>query len=59
MTVFFDERETPEWVQRAKGLNAFVVTLPGVGVPLKLRAVLRGKGGTDSRGRVLISKTTQ
>ncbi len=56
LTIFFDDRETPEWVQRAKEPNTFIATLPGVGVPLRLRAVLRGKGGSDTAGRLVIHK---
>ncbi len=56
MTLLFDGRDTPEFVQRVKQANTFYVTLTGVGVPMELRAVVRGRGGTDSRGQVVIHK---
>ena len=56
LTLLQDGRPSPEWVERGKQPGTFVVTLPGVGVPLRLRASLRAPHGTDRRGDVLIGK---
>jgi hypothetical protein len=53
-TLLFDGRETPEWIERIRGADECIATLPGVGVPIQLRAVLRGAGGTNSSGQVTV-----
>ena len=49
----FDGREAPEFIERVGQSDKFYVTIPSLGIPLELRAVLRG---TDSMGEVLITK---
>jgi alpha-L-fucosidase len=56
LTLFCDNRETPEWIQRTNKPNSYVATLPGVGVPLRLRATVRSQGGSDSAGSVVIRR---
>jgi len=51
--------ESPEFVELAKRPHTFYVNITGIGVPLKLRALIRGDGGTDSYGEVLIKKRLQ
>ena len=56
VTAVFGGRRIEEYVERVGTGNTFVVTVPGLGIPLKLEAVVRGKGGRESSGRVFVSR---
>jgi hypothetical protein len=53
-TLLFDGRETPEWIERMENANQFIATLPGVGVPIHLRVVIRSAEGKESSGQVIV-----
>ena len=56
LTLLMGDREAPELVEPAKRPHTFHVTVPGVDVPRRLRAVLRSQGGTDTQGVVEVRK---
>jgi len=56
LTAVFGGRRIQEYVERDGTGNAFIVTVPGLGIPLKLEAVVRGKKGGDHHGRVLVTR---
>lgn len=56
VTAVFGGRRIEEYVERDGTGNTFHVTVPGLGIPLKLQAVVRRKNGSDHRGQVIVSK---
>ena len=56
MVALFDGQRVEEYVQRDAGGNTFHVNVPGLGIPLKLEAVVRSEAGPDSHGQVSVSQ---
>jgi hypothetical protein len=55
LVAVFGGRRIEEYVQREGTGNTFHVNVPGLGIPLKLEAIVRGKDGRDTHGRVLVT----
>ncbi|HUT22919.1 MAG TPA: alpha-L-fucosidase [Sumerlaeia bacterium] len=53
-TLLFEGVEAAHFVSKGKAAQTFLVTITGIGREMVFRASVRGKGGTDTRGEVLI-----
>ena len=57
VTVTVDGTEYPQWVSRTDSPDAFNLSFPGVAQSIRLKFQLRGKGGSDCAGVILVTRT--